>query len=298
MGVMMTDKMYHFVKSLLVTVSVRIGSPPMHHQGKQSTALFLLLLVCSLYLLFTVIQLSSTPAEPTQIESIHVNVVTSSVHIAITPLSKQPVSVLDAVSPDQLINLVHSLHKDPRVSHEHDRPIYAPTEVVNAAYKAYTGRTDTVVCKDTLREAIFATPINCMRTLVPNHLPKSIGMQRMTKIAKRSLDSCLFTRVLCVDPYALDQSPQELIGRINSQFYNKRRKFFWFADKVFGCPETVNAAFKLLYPSQKASGDVCRKQKDQVDSETGSLLAEFPDKEQCFKRTHNNCHTVYVECIE
>jgi hypothetical protein len=186
------------------------------------------------------------------------------------------------------------------------RPMYAVPEVVNAAYRQWASKPpEWKVCKDDIKEAIFASPAACMSTtLKPGNLPVHVGVPRVN--LQRRNERCVYTSVRCVDQRALGLSPTGLLEQVVTQLGDRRPgSDFWYAGKLFAKHRVVNEATRMWL--SKSEGDVkveaCKEVKGNMDSTMGSLVAAFYPTQDCRNNPNGRmpdgkpCRVVYVECI-
>lgn len=218
---------------------------------------------------------------------------------------------VDAQSSSQLLDALRSVHtkflssglsKQPA----NTRPMYATGEVVNAAYRRWANKPqDWKVCKDDIKEAIFASPSACMSgTLQPGNLPIHVGVPRVA-LQKRD-EKCVYTSVRCVDQRALDLTPTQLLEQVVVQLGDRRPgSDFWYAGKLFAKHRVVNEATRLWLSKSEDdfSQEACKQVNGNLDSTLGSLVAAFHPSEDCRKNANGKmpngkpCRVVYVECI-
>jgi len=211
---------------------------------------------------------------------------------------------LDATDEKELLALISQMFNqykgDPQTN---VRPIYAPAEVVNAAYKTYTEKDGP--CKDKIREAVFSYPPKCMAVDLSSQpsKPQYVGKERKKEVEleRRSNRPCIFTKVMCVDPKTLIQKPEHLVKWIENQFM--KTEGVWFQNRIFATPTTIRKAWRLIYKNEPIDferGGVCARLPNNVDTNMGSLQAKFPDPKGCFnsgKYLGGNCRVVNVECL-
>jgi hypothetical protein len=184
--------------------------------------------------------------------------------------------------------------------------MYAVPEVVNAAYRQWASKpADWKVCKDEIKEAIFATPATCMSgALKPGNLPIHVGVPRVNLVKRQ--ERCVYTSVRCVDQRAWELTPTQLLEQVVTQMGDRRPGAeFWYAGKLFAKHRVVNEAMRQWLA--KSEGDTkteaCRTVKDNLDSTLGSFVAPFYPTEDCRKDPKAKmpdgkpCRVVYVECI-
>jgi len=219
---------------------------------------------------------------------------------------------VDAQTSKQLMGALHSVHDKFLASGltsqpKNTRPMYAVPEVVNAAYRQWANKPpEWKVCKDDIKEAIFATPSGCMSgTLQPGNLPIHVGVSRV-KLVRRE-QKCVYTSVRCVDQRVLELSPTQLLDQVVVQLGDRRPgSEFWYAGRLFAKHRVVNEATSLwLSKSEgKVTTEACREIKGNLDSTLGSFMAAFHATEDCRKDPQGSrmpdgkpCRVVYVECI-
>jgi len=209
---------------------------------------------------------------------------------------------LDATCKKGLLNRISKMFNDYDGQNHDYRPLYAPPKVVNDAYKHYTGKPGP--CKDSIREAVFSYPVNCMAVDLSAHptKPQYVGLRRgSAELQKRSVRPCLFAKVMCVEPQDLVQTPEHLVEWIERQF--ARKGTFWFQNRIFARPSTVRRAWLQIYKKEPIDfdrGGVCARLPNNVDTNMGSLQAKFPDPKGCFvagRYKGGDCKIVNVECL-
>jgi len=216
---------------------------------------------------------------------------------------------VDVQSSKQLMDNLRALHDKFLASGldkqlPNTRPMYATAEVVNAAYRQWaTKPQEWKVCKDDIKEAIFASPAACMSgTLQPGNLPVHVGVPRLARRAER----CVYTSVRCVDPRAVDLSPTQLLEQVVVQLGDRRPgSEFWYAGRLFAKHRVVNEATRLWLSKSEATfnEEACKQVTGNLDSTLGAFVAPFHPTEDCRKNPNGKmpngkpCRVVYVECI-
>jgi hypothetical protein len=219
---------------------------------------------------------------------------------------------VDVQSSQQLMSSLRAVHDKFLASGlttqpKNTRPMYAVPEVVNAAYRQWASKPqEWKVCKDDIKEAIFATPAACMSsTLQPGNLPVHVGVPRVS--LQRRNERCVYTSVRCVDQRAMDLSPTSLLEQVVVQLGDRRPgSEFWYAGKLFAKHRVVNEAMRLWLSKSEEEGfkaEACQSVKGNMDSQLGSLVAAFYPTEDCRKNPNGKmpngkpCRIVHVECM-
>jgi len=220
---------------------------------------------------------------------------------------------VDAQTSKQLMETIRSIHDKFLASGmtsqpQNTRPVYAVSEVVNAAYRQWASKpAEWKVCKDDIKEAIFATPATCMSgTIKPGNVPVHVGISRVN-LVKRN-ERCVYTSVHCVDQRTMNLSPTDVIEQVMVQLGDRRPgSEFWYAGKLFAKHRVVNEAMRLWLSKSEgnnAPAEACQVVKSNLDSTLGALVAAFYPTEDCRKNPDGGkmpngkpCRVVYVECI-
>jgi len=218
---------------------------------------------------------------------------------------------VDAQTSHQLMGALRSVHDRFLASGltsqpKGTRPMYATPEVVNAAYRQWANKPqEWKVCKDDIKEAIFATPAACMSgALTPGNLPLHVGIPRVN-LAKRD-QRCVYTSVRCVDQRAFALPPTELLEQVLVQFGDRRPgSDFWYQKKLFAKHRVVNEAYRLWLSKSEADlrTEACKAISGNLDSQLGALVAVFYRTEDCRNNPNGmgpdgkKCREVVVECV-
>jgi len=214
----------------------------------------------------------------------------------------------DATAPAELNAKIRAIHDEflagdgKPLESAQMRPVYAPTEVVNTAFREWIGeKPDFMVCKGQMHDAIFATPPKCMRaTLVPGHLPKVINERRL-KLNKRSTPDCIYTSVRCVSENFFKKTGDDLVRELQNQKWDQP---FFAPEKLFAPKTVVEQAWKQWNQVRlggvegvKTDGCICGKPKNDLAINDGSYLAVFANNATCAKNPVPPCRLINVECV-
>jgi hypothetical protein len=215
---------------------------------------------------------------------------------------------LDAATCEELKAKLRKLHDEFLASNGQPlegkdmRPIFAPTDVVNSAFRDWIGeKPDFQVCKDQQHEAIFASPPECMRkSLVPGKLPKVVNPRR-ARLNKRNDQGCIYTTVRCVSADFFNKTADDLLRELQKQNWNQP---YFAPEKLFAPKVVVEEAWKKWNQVRlggvegiKTDGCICGKPKNELAIQDGSYLAIFANTAECAKKPDPPCRTISVECV-